>query len=85
METATAQGVLYKENYTMTITSNPVHDAAMHDIEMRQESELTPEEEEKYPVCDICEERILPGEKYYEFAGFYLHDECLPRKEMEWK
>lgn len=66
----------------MFFTSEPSHDAAMHDIEMRHEDELTPEEIDRCPYCDICNEHILPGEKYFEFAGFYFHEDCVEWREM---
>ena len=66
------------------ITSNPEHDAAMHDIYLRQ---LAQEEEPDYsnnPVCEICGEHIIPDERYSEIADdIYIHKECL--KYVSWR
>lgn len=62
------------------ITANPEHDRAMMDIYL----ESLPPDESKYPLCDICGERILPGQKYTELGEeTYIHKDCM--KYVRWR
>lgn len=51
-------------------TGDPVHDAAMYDME-RDEFDAS-----LYPDCDICGELIEPGEEYVEVDDKIMHYEC---------
>lgn len=62
-----------------TITSNPEHDADMYDIECSHIDNI-----DRYPLCEICGEPILPGESYFEdIGGGYYHSDCIIFKEMD--
>lgn len=77
----TAQNHTHKEyNKMFVITSNPVHDADMYDIELASQEMDT----SKYPVCDICGEHIVPGEQYGEpTEDIYIHRKCM--KYVRWR
>lgn len=61
-------------------TSNPEHDAAMHDILAAQEEP----DYTDYPVCDICGEHITPGQRYTELGEeVYIHKSCM--KYIRWR
>ena len=55
-------------------TDDPVHDAAMRDLEMEREAE-------EYPVCDICGEPIYPGDWYTVINEEHYHENCIHFKE----
>lgn len=62
------------------ITSNPAHDAAMYDIYC---ASLEPDYS-GYPVCDICGEHIITGQKYAEpVDDIYIHMGCM--KYIRWR
>lgn len=56
------------------ITSNPEHDAAMYDIYLAsQEPDYS-----ECPVCDICGEHIIPGQRYAEpVDDIFIHRDCM--------
>ena len=81
-DTVTAQKV-NQGDYNMNRTANPIHDAAMYDIELRREAEdYDPED---YPTCDICGDHILPDEEFFSYEDLYFHRECIPFDTMRWK
>lgn len=53
------------------ITDDPVHDAAMYDVENRVD-------ESTCPVCEFCGDPIFPGDEYTDVDGVtgLMHYEC---------
>lgn len=55
--------------------TDPYEDFCRHDWEEA-------EREKRYPVCDICGERIT-DEYYYELGGYRFHLGCAERHRTE--
>lgn len=57
-------------SHMFTITSDPIHDAAMYD---REQDDY---DASLYPDCDVCGELIAPGDEYVDIDGTVMHYEC---------
>lgn len=57
-------------------TDDPVADYEQYDHLLHAHDDL-------YPVCEECEEHILPGEWYFKIGKKHYHEKCLEIREME--